>query len=203
MHAHSGLRTPLVNAWLITSSKVHTAHTLQYWQNSLTQHTLKCVDSETGKIVGMALWDVYITPSDWKKGEIGWLEGNERKRADALIDPLWSAREKLWSNERYLYCHVVAVHPDSQRKGVGELLVDYGKSIASQANLPIYVESSHAAIRLYEKSGFQWLKERPVHKSGDLWPEGTNVDQENHEVPLFVWLPRGERDLLPKAVELA
>jgi ribosomal protein S18 acetylase RimI-like enzyme len=161
------------------------------------------VDSETGKIVGMALWDVYITPSNWTKGEIGWLQGKERERAEALIGPLWSAREKMWSNERYLYCHVVAVHPDSQRKGVGELLVEYGKKIALQANLPIYVESSRDAIRLYEKSGFRWLEERPVHKSRDLWPGQTNGNQEDHEIPLLVWLPGGEKKLLPKAVKIA
>ena len=150
----------------------------------------------------MALWDVYIKPSDWKKGEIGWLQGKERARAEALIGPLWGAREKMWSNERYLYCHVIAVHPDAQRKGIGELLVEYGKKIALQANLPIYVESSKAAIRLYEKSGFQWLKERPVHKAHDLYPEHTGSNQEDHEVPLLVWMPGGERTLLPDAVQL-
>ena len=149
------------------------------------------------------MWDVYITPSDWKKGEIGWLQGKERERAEALIGPLWRAREKLWSNERYLYCHVIAVHPGSQRKGVGELLVEYGKKIALQANLPIYVESSKAAIRLYEKSGFRWLKERPVHKSNDLYLGQANVGQEDNEVPLLVWIPGGEKTLLPDAVQLA
>lgn len=151
----------------------------------------------------MALYDVYITPSDWKKGEIGWLQGKERERAEALIGPLWGAREKLWSNERYLYCHVIAVHPDAQRNGIGELLVEYGKKIALQANLPIYVESSKAAIRLYEKSGFQRLKERPVHKSSDLYPGQAGGDQEDHEVPLLVWVPGGEKTLLPDAVQLA
>lgn len=161
------------------------------------------MDSETGKIVGLALYDVYITPSEWRKGEIGWLQGEERDRAEALIGPLWNAREKLWSNERYLYCHVIAVHPDAQRRGVGELLVEYGKKIASQADLPIYVESSQAAIRLYEKSGFWWLKERPVHRSCDLYPGHMNGEQEDHEIPLLVWIPRGEKRLLPDAVQLA
>lgn len=150
----------------------------------------------------MALWDVYITPSDWTKGDIGWLQGKEKERVEALIGPLWGAREKMWSNERYLYCHVIAVHPDSQRKGIGELLVDYGKNVASQAKLPIYVESSRDAIRLYEKSGFQWLKDRPVHKSSDLWP-GQSEEEEDHEVPLLVWIPGGEKRLLPDAVRLA
>ncbi|KAJ8118439.1 hypothetical protein OPT61_g591 [Boeremia exigua] len=182
--------------------KEHTAHTLQYWQNNLTQYTLKCVDSDTGKIAGMALWDVYVTPSEWERGEIEWLQGKERERAEALIGPLWGAREKMWNKERYLYCHLVAVHPNYQRKGVGELLVEYGKKIALQANLPIYVESSRDAIRLYEKSGFRWLKERPVHKSDDLWP-GQTSDHEDHEIPLMVWIPRGEKTLLPAAVQLA
>jgi ribosomal protein S18 acetylase RimI-like enzyme len=178
-------------------------HTLQYWQHSLTQHTLKCVDSETGEIVGMALWDIYITPSDWRKGEIAWLHGKERERAEALVGPLWGAREKMWSNERYLYCHVIAVHPNFQRRGIGELLVEYGKKVALQATLPIYVESSRDAIRLYEKSGFRWLKERPIHKSSDLWPERPNGNQRDCEIPLLVWIPGDEKRLLPEAVELA
>lgn len=151
----------------------------------------------------MALWDVYITPSDWKRSEIGWLQGKEKERAEALIGPLWGARERLWNNERYLYCHVIAVHPSSQREGVGELLVEYGKKIALQANLPIYVESSKAAIRLYEKSGFRWLKERPVHRSDVLYPGQANGDEEDHEVPLLVWIPRDEKTLLPDTVQLA
>lgn len=151
----------------------------------------------------MALWDVYITPSDWTKDEIGWLYGKERERAKALVGPLWAAREKMWSNERYLYCHVIAVHLDFQRRGIGKLLVDYGKKIAAQAKLPIYVESSRDAIGLYEKSGFRWLKERPVHKSDNLWPGKMDGEQEDCEVPLMVWVPGGETRLLPEAVQLA
>jgi ribosomal protein S18 acetylase RimI-like enzyme len=151
----------------------------------------------------MALWDVYIAPSDWARGEIGWLHGKERERAEALIGPLWGAREKMWTNERYLYCHVVAVHPDSQRRGIGELLVEYGKKIALQARLPIYVESSKDAIRLYEKSGFRWLEERPVHRSKDLSPEDPTGNKEDCEVPLLVWIPGDEEKLLPETVKLA
>ncbi|KAH9861153.1 hypothetical protein IAQ61_010890 [Plenodomus lingam] len=183
--------------------KVHTQNTLQYWQTTPTQYTVKCVDTETDKVVGMALWDIYLTPSDWKKGEISWLHGKEKDRADALISPLWDVRERLWGNKRYLYCHVIAVHPDHCRRGVGELLFRFGMSIAEQTNLPIYIESSKEARRLYEKMGCKLLKERPIHKSEDMWPEKTNGAKEDQDVALYVWVPSNKVDLLPQEVELA
>jgi ribosomal protein S18 acetylase RimI-like enzyme len=181
----------------------HTAHVSEYWKTSSTQYTLKCVDTETGQIVGMALWDVYITPSDWKRGEISWLQGEERERAEAFVNPLWDAREKLWLNEKYLYCHVMAVHPDFQRKGVGELLFRFGMNTAQQTKLPIYIESSKEARRLYEKMGCRRLKERPTHKAKDRSPETVNGTEDDQEVALFVWIPEGEEKRLPKTLELA
>ncbi|KAI4619979.1 hypothetical protein J4E80_004504 [Alternaria sp. BMP 0032] len=183
--------------------QAHTGHVSEYWKTSATQYTLKCVDTDTNKIVGMALFDVYITPSDWKRGEIGWLEGKERERAEALVKPLWDAREKLWLNERYVYCHVMAVHPDYQRRGIGELLFKYEMDICRQTGLPMYIESSKQGIKLYEKMGSRRLKEKLVHKSEDITPEKTNGAREDQELPLFVWLPEGAEKRLPKSVELA
>jgi ribosomal protein S18 acetylase RimI-like enzyme len=151
----------------------------------------------------MALCDVYITPSDWKRGEIGWLQGEERERAEALVKPLWDARERLWLNERYIYCHVMAVHPDYQRKGIGEMLMKYEIGISQQTGLPIYIESSKEGIKLYEKMGSRRLKEKLVHKSEDSSPEKTNGAREDQELPLYVWLPEGGEKQLPKSVELA
>jgi ribosomal protein S18 acetylase RimI-like enzyme len=151
----------------------------------------------------MALWDVYITPSDWKKGTVSWLQGKERERAEALVKPLWDAREKLWLNEKYLYCHVMAVHPEFQRRGIGESLFRFGITVAQQAKLPIYIESSKEAVRLYEKMGCKRLKERPTHKSEDLSPGNINNAKEDQEVALFVWIPDSEEEKLPKAVEFA
>ncbi|KAH9864442.1 hypothetical protein J1614_010376 [Plenodomus biglobosus] len=182
---------------------VHTQHTLQYWQTTPTQYTVKCVDTETGNVVGMALWDIYLAPSNWKKGEISWLHGEEKDRADALISPLWNVRERLWANERYIYCHVIAVHPNYQRRGIGELLFKYGIGVAEQTQLPVYVESSKEAQRLYEKMGCRLLKERPSHRSEDLWPAMTNGAKEDHNVALYVWVPSNKVELLPRNVELA
>ncbi|KAF2635409.1 acyl-CoA N-acyltransferase [Massarina eburnea CBS 473.64] len=171
--------------------KSHTRNILHYWQTSTTQYTLKCVDTTTNKIVGMGLLDVWPTPSDWKRGGITWLEGSARSRAEALVDPLWAAREKMWDNERYIYCHVVAVHPDYQRQGIGKLITEYGLRVAEQAGLPVYLEASTMGTGLYEKLGFRRVREKLVHKGEDV------------EVPLMVWVPQGKEVRLPEAVQFA
>lgn len=163
---------------------------------------MKCVDTITGKIVGMALWDVYMAPSDWRKGEISWLHGEELDRAEALIMPLWNVRERLWLNERYLYCHLIAVHPDFQRMGVGALLFDFGTEISRQTGLPIYIESSKDGLRLYEKMGCRRLKQRPMHIAQDAKVELVGKDAEDGEAVLFVWFPENGQTELPKAIEL-
>jgi GNAT superfamily N-acetyltransferase len=175
----------------------------EWWKTSQTQYTLKCVDTETNRIVGMALFDVYITPSDWKRGGISWLEGKQREQAEALISPLWEAREKLWLNERYIYCHVVAVHPEYQRKGVGESIFKYGIPISQNTGLPVYIESSKEAVGFYEKMGCKKLKETLRRAPGSVKSADDKDLKADDDLPLFVWLPEGAEKRLPKAVQLA
>jgi GNAT superfamily N-acetyltransferase len=151
----------------------------------------------------MGMWDVYVTPSEYTKGDIEWLDGAEQKRAEALVSPFWMFREKLWAKERYVYCHLTAVHPDYQRRGIGKLLMEYGMKIAEQADLPIYTEASQAAIGLYERIGFRRLKQSIIHKADVLWAGDLKGDGKDHEVPLVVWVPGEKLDLLPKSIELA
>lgn len=151
----------------------------------------------------MGLWDVYPTPSDWKRGKIDWLDGLDRKRAEALVGPLWDAREKMWNKKKYVYCHVIAVRPEYQRKGIGKLLTEFGIRVAQQAGLPIYLESSEVGQRLYEKMGFRYLENKIVHKAEVLWDGEEECDGKDQEVPLMVWVPEAKEALLPKEVILA
>ncbi len=59
---------------------------------------------------------------------------------------------------------LMAIHPGQQGKGLGFQLLD--ASIAQLNNQPLQIflevrESNHAAIRLYEKSGFHQIDLRP------------------------------------------
>ncbi len=85
----------------------HTAHTIDWWHKTELQHTLKCIDTETGAIIGMAIWDVYWrerSEDEWMLSDKGvtWLEGKEKERAEGLLMPLWEKREKLWGGRKYI-----------------------------------------------------------------------------------------------------
>ncbi|TDZ25412.1 putative acyltransferase SID5 [Colletotrichum orbiculare MAFF 240422] len=164
----------------------HTKHTLSYWHTSPTQYTVKCVDSETGDIVGMALWDVYLeerTPDEYKNPGVGWLEGEQKERAEELINPLCDMKEKLWAGRKHVYCHVIAVKPEHQRRGAGALLTKWGLAMAELAGLPVYLESSEEGFPLYQRLGFEVLDDKIVHRAGLVGAE------KDVEVPLMVKMP--------------
>lgn len=136
----------------------------------------------------------------WRRPAISWLSGHEREHAEALISPLWDAREKFWLNQKYVYCHVVAVHPDYQRKAIGQLLMEYGISIAQKVELPLYVESSPDGIRLYEKMKCQRLI-LDSNSSKDLGTTEKGSVERNSELALFVHVPRGAEKKVPAAIK--
>ena len=63
----------------------HTVHTIEWWHKSTTQHTFKCLDTDSGDVVGMAIWDVYWRErgrgEEWKRPAVNWLQGREMERA--------------------------------------------------------------------------------------------------------------------------
>lgn len=89
----------------------HTAATLNWWHTSQTQHTFKCVDTNDGAVVGMALCDVFAKPQtedERKNPGVGWLQGEQRERAERVVAPLWEARDRAFGGKRYIceciYC---------------------------------------------------------------------------------------------------
>lgn len=72
--------------------------------------------------------------------------------ADAEVAGTGEGRKEM------LYIHVLAVHPDYLRRGVGTALLDFAAETASRRGakaLRLYVwEGNGPAIRAYEKNGF-------------------------------------------------
>ncbi|KAK7210377.1 hypothetical protein V2G26_017555 [Clonostachys chloroleuca] len=166
--------------------KAHTVATAQYWHHSSNQYTYKAVDIATGDIVGMALGDVYMkerSEEERKNPGVEWLQGEQRERAETILNPLWEVREKLFGGRRYIYVHVIAVDPAYQGRKAGALLVNWGIELGENAMLPVYGEASPTTAALYRKMGFETLEEKIVHKKETLGTESDIV------VPLMVKMP--------------
>ena len=82
----------------------HTKHTLDYWHKDALQYTFKCLDTDTGKIVGMSLWDFH-----WKERSederrlptVDWLQGEQKERAQEFIRVFWQRKEDLIGGSKH------------------------------------------------------------------------------------------------------
>ncbi|KAH8885539.1 hypothetical protein GQ53DRAFT_356382 [Thozetella sp. PMI_491] len=166
--------------------KGHTEATRNYWGVSSVQYTYKCVDTDTGDIVGVILGDIYVSPrseEERKNYGVPWLEGDKRERAEKVLNPLWEAREKLFGGRPYIYVHVIGVDPRHQGRKAGAAIVKWGIDICEQTKLPVYFEASPTTVGLYEKLGYNRLRDSIVHKAETLGTEADIV------VPLMVRMP--------------
>lgn len=73
--------------------------------------------------------------------------------------------------------------PKQQGRKAGVALIKWGIDLGDQLGLPVYFEASPTTYKLYEKMGFESLKEKLVHKAEVV---GTDTDI---EVPLMVRMP--------------
>lgn len=83
----------------------HAAATREYWKGAGEQYTWKVVDTQTGEIAGMILGDVYMRPRSVEERRnlgVPWLEGEQKRKAEAVLDPLWEARERIFGGRPYI-----------------------------------------------------------------------------------------------------
>jgi N-acetylglutamate synthase-like GNAT family acetyltransferase len=78
----------------------------------------------------------------------------------------------------------MGVDPKYQKTGGGMALLKWAIETSDSSGLPIYFESSPTTVKLYERVGFERLKEKIVHKAADL-----QLDHDI-EVPLMVRMPK-------------
>ncbi|KAJ2990263.1 hypothetical protein NUW58_g3039 [Xylaria curta] len=174
--------------------KTHTEGTKNMWNVDTNGYPIKCVDTDTGEIIGMACWDIFWKPSaesTWPKPEGAvWLEGKDRETADAILVPIWNMHEKLFGEHKHIYLPTIAVRPDHQRRGAGRLLMQWGITMAENLSLPIYLESTGPGNSLYEAMGFERLTHvQIIHKAA------ITGEPEDTEVPLMVKMPSNARGM--------
>jgi N-acetylglutamate synthase-like GNAT family acetyltransferase len=162
--------------------------------------TIVAEDSSTGEILGQASWAVEGEDTALYKRWVGensswmmWLEGSliwaekmwcryvtDRSVDYKFLDGFMAAFLGTARAVRpaCLHLHLIVIDPEAQGKGVGRMLVDWGKELAVKEDLPLFLEATLEAVGFYEKSGFSRM-------SHDV---AINVDrQEAILIPAFVW----------------
>ncbi|KAL4978841.1 acyl-CoA N-acyltransferase [Aspergillus desertorum] len=141
--------------------------------------TFKAVDSATGKLVGLARWAAYAEGQAVEKSieEIveARLASDIPERRDEVARDMYTAiqvgkRELLGvgpldSNEKGIMLQkrvdldALFVHPDYQGKGIAKRLLAWGIEEAERLGADVYLEATEAGRPVYEKTGFQTIKE--------------------------------------------
>ncbi|RYO81791.1 hypothetical protein DL766_004652 [Monosporascus sp. MC13-8B] len=149
------------------------------------EHPIKCVDTDTGDIVGMAIWEIFWRLGEengWEKPDrIPWLSGEDWDKAKGVILPMWDMREKLFGKRRHVY---------HRRRGAGRLLAQWGIDIAEQLKLPIYLEATFEGVPLYDSVGFKRVSHEKV-----VLPEEVTGHPGDVEVPLMIKMPSAAKDV--------
>ncbi|KAK2737890.1 hypothetical protein FQN57_007341 [Myotisia sp. PD_48] len=129
------------------------------WNSDPATSVTKCVDTETGAILGWAQWNVYTQErpeEQWKaKVEVTWNEGRGKEICTTILDAMGSMRQKVWQGKPFIWCGIVCCDPNHQRRGVGTLLMSWGEEQARKHSLSVYLEASPAGYPLYIKLGFK------------------------------------------------
>ncbi|KAK1758285.1 acyl-CoA N-acyltransferase [Echria macrotheca] len=139
----------------------------------------KAVDPDTGRIVGYVRW---ILPADIANASV-WPEGvtpvvSEEDEAffrrlastadwttgdtttdDGPISPVQKAENEILAKKPYIQLDYLAVHPDSQGRGIATQLVARGLKEAREIGVDVYVRAFRPGVGLYRRLGFRTEKE--------------------------------------------
>ncbi|KAK4507524.1 hypothetical protein PRZ48_001259 [Zasmidium cellare] len=148
---------------------------------------LKAVDVDSGKILGMAKWNIYQNtrpdPSKVKGWGDEWYETEAEQNYIKAMVPVFLAKRNAAierTNGNLVSLDILSIDPAHQRKKVGDALVKWGLKRADELGLPAVVESSVFGKGLYEKNGFIFGEDvRVVVPGFEDWPVGE-----------FAWLER-------------
>ncbi|KAE8154090.1 acyl-CoA N-acyltransferase [Aspergillus avenaceus] len=129
------------------------------------QRFLKVVSStDPSSVLGYAKWD--LEPDRCGERFPPWHAESDGEHCSEFFDGIEQQRKNIMAGRKHYYLDMLAVNPDYGRRGAGSKLVEWGCDLADQDGVPIYLASSDAGIRLYQKFGFEILKDRKDTPNG-------------------------------------
>ena len=162
-----------VARWLIPDAGVRRDESVRYFE-IFVEHAVRygevyaTADSDTGRLSGVALWfpltAVIPPPVEYERPKE--MAGPTFDRACEL-NAAMDAHHPL---EPHHYLAYLAVHPESQSRGLGSALLDRHHARLDGAGLPAYLEANHPRNRdLYLRHGYQVRSVIDLPDGPPLW----------------------------------
>lgn len=141
---------------------------LRAFHEDSNAHFIKATDSETGEIIACARWDIYkhARSDDDVERSAAFTDDDLIPEFNvdvhaALFGPLRRAHKDVMGTRPHAYLVGLVTDPDHGRRGAGGLLVQWGLDQADELGLDTYLDASPMGKGLYEKNGFETVKDIP------------------------------------------
>jgi GNAT superfamily N-acetyltransferase len=158
---------------------------------------VKCttINPDTGKedLAACAYWFIFPEPrtEEWMSRPNhliagSWLpeENGEREKAQAIMQPISSVRQKWLSQRPHAILMYMATAPEWRRQGAATAVVKWGLERCKELGIPAFLEASEDGRKVYEKLGFEVVDEVVM----EMPSEGTA------RFPAMMWWPPGTEE---------
>ncbi|TID17097.1 acyl-CoA N-acyltransferase [Venturia nashicola] len=125
----------------------------------------KCIDTSlNNKLIAVAEWSVQTeeaTREQLEKTLVCRPPFPEENRAarESFMQGIFRSRREVLGTQPHVELDVLVTHPDHHRRGAGSLLIQWGVDEMDRLGLIGYLEGSMAGRPLYEKFGFEGVRE--------------------------------------------
>ncbi|KAH7311273.1 acyl-CoA N-acyltransferase [Stachybotrys elegans] len=130
----------------------------------------KAVDSDTGRVVGAALWYVYQQDpfaDDQHDMEVTWFPNDGSRRFAEQFLEIYD-KPRLWAGRRpQVYLFILFVDPEYRCQGIGSRLLKWGIDKADDMAVEMFLDSTSEGKPLYEKHNFHVVQKNVISPQTD------------------------------------
>lgn len=139
---------------------------LENWFDEIDNDGNTCTDAREvivavrGKeVLGFAVWEKLPEASNRKEKKTPWIlpDGADEEKTKELLGAIRNATGEY--EKKHWYLALLAVHPKTQKGGIGRLLCQWGIDRAQQEGADVLLGSTEFGKSLYESLGFKPYKE--------------------------------------------
>ncbi|TLD34191.1 hypothetical protein PspLS_00597 [Pyricularia sp. CBS 133598] len=164
IHVKAMHSNPLLHAQFPTNASIHHHETFlerHYGlvRSSATSRALIAKHVTSGRVASFAYWETDIIDGDQEHGKIEdsklkYSKSCRKEYLEQYTALAETAEKNVMRGEACYRLSSVCVRPDHQGQGAGTLLAESVLARAQARSVPVYLESTLEAVRIYERLGF-------------------------------------------------